>query len=301
MKILLLGANGQVGWELRRSLAPLGQIMACDRTTADLEDLDGLSAIIRDHGPGVIVNAAAYTAVDKAESEPDKARRINADAVERMASEAMRLDATLIHYSTDYVFDGSKSGAYVETDTPGPLSVYGKTKLEGEDAIRSCGCRHMIFRTSWVYAPRGSNFARTMIRLARERDEIRVVADQFGAPTSAELIADITALALYRIAYDPVFPDRVTGTYHLSPAGETSWHGFATYLLSEARKSGLPLRVTPEQVQPITTEEYPLPAPRPMNSRLETGKLSKTLGISLPPWEYHGRRLISELCQRQPL
>jgi len=302
MKILLLGANGQVGWELQRSLAPLGELRACGRKEADLENLDNLRTTIRDFGPSVIVNAAAYTAVDKAESEPDRAYRINAEAVGLLSDEAKHLDAWLIHYSTDYVFDGTKSAPYVETDPPNPLSVYGKTKLQGEEAIRASGCKHLIFRTSWVYAARGANFVKTMIRLAKERDELKVVADQFGVPTSAELIADITALALNRITTCPSLPQEEllwSSTYHLTPAGETSWHGFAKYALTEAQTSGIVLRTKPENVHPITTDEYPVSAKRPENSRLNTDKIIETFGVHLPPWQDHTQRLIMELVQQE--
>lgn len=299
MNILLLGANGQVGWELQRSLAPLGQLKVCDRKTADLGDLNNLRTIIRDYTPTVIVNAAAYTAVDKAESEPDKAYRINTEAVRLLADECKHLNALLIHYSTDYVFDGSQPGAYTETDTPNPQSVYGKTKLEGEDAIRESGCKHLIFRTSWVYAARGSNFAKTMIRLAKERNELSIVADQFGAPTSAELIADTTALCLYRLTLNKVSTEQMFGTYHLTPVGETSWHGFAKYVLGEAQSHGIALQTAPENVQPISTHEYPLPAKRPANSRLNTKKLISTFGVYMPAWQTDVQRLVTELVKKE--
>ncbi len=296
MKILLFGSSGQVGWELQRSLAPLGQLKACDRNAADLENPDVLKAAIRDYCPNVVVNAAAYTAVDKAESEPDKAERINAEAVGLLANEVRRLDAWLIHYSTDYVFDGAKPGAYVETDKPNPLSVYGRTKLRGEEAIQQSGCRRLVFRTSWVYAARGSNFARTIVRLAGERDILDVVADQVGAPTSAELIADTTALCLHRVTRDKMFGEQAVGAYHLTPAGETSWHGFARYLLDGLRSLGVELRLRPENVHPITTAEYRSAAKRPANSRLDTRKLTNTFGVYLPPWQFHVQRLVSELA-----
>lgn len=296
MKILLLGAKGQVGWELQRSLATLGELKACDRRAANLEDFDHLQNTVREFSPDVIVNAAAYTAVDKGETESDKAYRINAEAVGVLAQEAKQLNAWLVHYSTDYVFDGEKFEAYTETDTPNPQSVYGTSKLLGEDEIRSSGCRHLIFRTSWVFAQRGANFAKTMLRLARERDSLSVVADQFGAPTSAELIADITALCLYRLTHDNNLAQSATGTYHLTPTGETSWHGFAKYLISEAATHGISLRTTPENIQAITTDDYPLPAKRPANSQLDTQKLADTFDVYLPPWQTHAKKLIAELA-----
>jgi dTDP-4-dehydrorhamnose reductase len=301
VKILLLGANGQVGWELQRSLAPHGQLEACDRETVDLENINKLQAAIRKYSPACIVNAAAYTAVDKAESEVDKVHRINAEAVELLATEARRLDAWLIHYSTDYVFDGSKSTAYNETDSPNPQSVDGRTKLAGEKTIRESGCNHLIFRTSWVYAARGSNFAKTMLRLARERDELKVVGDQVGAPTSAELIADITSLCLYRIFHDREFGEKAVGTYHLSPSGETNWCDYAKYVITQAQKNGITLRSGPESIHPITTSEYPVPAKRPANSQLDTMKLEDTFGVNMPSWQTQVKRLVTELVMKDEL
>lgn len=301
MKILLLGANGQVGWELQRSLVPLGQLMACDRNSADLENFDQLRATIREYSPNIIVNAAAYTAVDRAESEPEIAQLINAEAVALIATESKRLGAWLVHYSTDYVFDGSKTTAYTETDLPNPMSVYGQSKLEGEEAIRESSCDHLIFRTSWVYAARGSNFAKTMLRIASERDELKVVCDQIGVPTSAELIADITALGLYRILVDRSFGEQAGGTYHLSPGGETNWHEYAQYVITEALQAGFTLNARTEQIHPITTSEYPLPARRPANSRLDTTKLINMFRIYLPHWQYHVKRLVTEYSIRDEL
>ena len=295
MKILLLGANGQVGWELQRSLAPLGQLKACDRQNANLEDLEQLQATVREFAPDIIVNAAAYTAVDKAETDADVAYRINAEAPSLLANEARRLDAWLVHYSTDYVFDGEQSAPYTETDKPNPQSIYGSSKLQGENAIRDSGCQHLIFRTSWVYAHRGSNFAKTMLRLASERDTLSVVADQFGAPTSAELIADITSLCLYRLTHDQELAQHASGTYHLCLAGETNWHGFAQYVIAEAQARGMPLRAKADNIQPITTDQYPLPAKRPPSSRLNSQKLIETFDVYLPAWQTHVQRLIAEL------
>ena len=296
MKILLLGANGQVGWELQRSLAPLGDVKVCDRSSANLESLDALRNVVREYDPTIIVNAAAYTAVDKAESEPAKAKAINTDAVVVLADEAKRLNAWLIHYSTDYVFDGSKPGSYVESDETNPQSVYGQTKLDGEEAIRQSGCRHLIFRTSWVYALRGSNFAKTMMRLAKERDELKVVADQFGVPTSASLIADVTALCLYNIELrEEPSRDSLSGVYNLVPHGETTWHGFASYVIGNGQERGESFQVPAENIQAITTAEFPVPAKRPANSRLIPAKLEKQFGLSLPLWQVHVDKLITEI------
>ena len=295
MKILLLGKDGQVGWELQRALAPLGQVVAWGRAEADLEDLDALGERVRLEKPQVIVNAAAYTAVDKAESDVGRARRINTEAVALLAALARELDAWLVHYSTDYVFDGAKDGDYREDDPTGPQSVYGATKREGEEAIGAAACRHLVFRTSWVFATRGGNFAKTMLRLAQDREELNVVADQIGAPTSAELIADVTALCLYRLAHDPVLAARASGIYHLVAAGQTSWHQYARFVIGEAQRLGWQLKAVPEGVLPIPGSAYPTPARRPANSRLNTRKLQATFGVYLPPWENHVRRLVAEL------
>lgn len=294
-KILLLGANGQVGWELQRSLAPLGNLIACDRQKCDLANLVGLEQLILQEQPNIIVNASAFTAVDKAESEPEIARTINAEAVRVLADMANKLDAWLVHYSTDYVFDGTGSGPFNEEAPANPLNVYGQTKLEGEEHIRASGCQHLIFRTSWVYASRGSNFAKTMLRLAKEKTELKVVADQIGAPTCAELVADVTAFALARLRYDPELLQRASGTYHLTAGGDVSWHGFARFIIAEAILAGAVLMTHPDSVHPIKSAEYPLPARRPANSRLDTGKLHQTFGVMLPPWEFHARRMIKEL------
>ena len=301
MKILLLGANGQVGWELQRSLAPLGQIKACDRHTLDLGNFEGLLACVRDYCPEIIVNAAAYTAVDKAESEKDKAYRINAEAVALLADEAKQLNAWLIHYSTDYVFDGTKSNAYLETDETNPQSVYGKTKLQGEEAIKVSECNHLIFRTSWIFAARGANFVKTMIRLARVQKELKVVSDQIGVPTSAELIADLTALCLYRIYQKKNTAPNLTGIYHLTPTGETSWHGFAQFIIAELAGMGVEFRANFENIVPISTSEFPLPAKRPANSLLETKIICRTFNLKLPKWQFHAQRLLKELFSQQAI
>ncbi|WP_200627020.1 dTDP-4-dehydrorhamnose reductase [Pseudomonas sp. LAM2023] len=299
MKILLLGKNGQVGWELQRALAPLGEVIALDRHVenglcGDLSNLEGLAATVRSLAPDAIVNAAAYTAVDKAESEPALAARINAEAPGVLAREAAKLGAWLIHYSTDYVFDGSGQAQWQEDAPTAPLSVYGRTKREGELAIQASGAAAVVLRTSWVYAARGQNFAKTMLRLAAERDVLRVVADQVGAPTSAELIADVTAHILHRLfsAHDA---SRLAGTYHLAAAGETSWHGYAQFVLVHARHSGVALKVSAEQLVAIGTEDYPLPALRPRNSRLALAKLEETFNLKMPPWQQGVQRMLDEI------
>ena len=294
---LIFGANGQVGWELQRALAPLGKIHAYTRQQVDIADLSTVQKTIREVKPTVIVNAAAYTAVDKAETDEITARRINADAVSIMATEAKLLGAWLIHYSTDYVFDGSKTGAYIETDPTAPLSVYGQTKLEGEQVITASGCNHLIFRTSWVYASRGNNFAKTMLRLAQERHELRVIHDQLGVPTSAELIADLTALSLYRLHHDNKLAQTASGIYNLTPTGQTNWHAYAIIVLEQALHYGWSLQTTPTNVHAIPTVEYPTPARRPLNSCLDTTKLSTTFSISLPDWRHHVLRTLDTLLK----
>ncbi|MFT3961386.1 dTDP-4-dehydrorhamnose reductase [Propionivibrio sp.] len=295
MKILLFGKNGQVGWELQRSLAPLAEIVALDQEGADglcgdFTDLAGLAETVRRVAPEVIVNAAAYTAVDKAESEPELAQAINARAPAVLAEEAGKLGAWLVHYSTDYVFDGSGDTPRAENAPTGPLSVYGRTKLAGEQAVAGCA-RHLIFRTSWVYAARGANFARTMLRLAAERDHLRVVGDQIGAPTGADLLADVTAHALRAVTGRP----ELAGLYHLAAAGETSWHAYACFVIEQAREAGRPLHVRPERIEAIPTSAYPTPARRPLNSRLDTARLRSAFGLHLPDWRDGVRRLLDEL------
>jgi len=281
MKIVLLGATGQVGRELGGVLPALGEVVACDRAAADLEQPAEVVALLARERPDVIVNAAAYTAVDRAESEPDRAALVNATAVAAIAAEAARQDAMLVHYSTDYVFDGLAPGCRTETDEPRPLSVYGATKLAGERAIAAAGGRHWIFRTSWVYAPHGSNFLRTILRLAGERDELAVVADQTGAPTSAALVARVTGQFLERLASAPPVP----GLYHLAPRGAVTWHGYAQAILEAARAHGLPLRAPPEAVRPLATADYPTAARRPANSLLCTAKLESALADTLANWQ----------------
>jgi dTDP-4-dehydrorhamnose reductase len=299
MKILLFGKNGQVGWELQRSLAPLGELVALGTDSQDLcgdfTDPDGIVKTVRTVAPDIIVNAAAYTAVDKAESEPDLSRTINALAPGRLAEEAQRRGAWLVHYSTDYVFDGSGDQPWLETDPVAPLSVYGKTKLEGEAAIRATDCRHLIFRTSWVYAARGANFAKTMLRLAGEKDQLTVINDQIGAPTGADLLADITAHAL-RVALPR---PEVSGLYHLAAGGHTSWHDYAGFVIEHARQAGSKIKVAPEAIQPVPTSAFPLPAPRPKNSRLDTGKLRNTFELNLPHWQSGMARMLTEILEKQ--
>ena len=295
MKIILLGKNGQVGWELQRSLGPLGQVIAHDRSTADLEQSDSLRKLVRDVEPDFLVNAAAYTAVDRAESEPERAARVNTEAVAVLAEEMQRNGGWFVHYSTDYVFDGAKSAPYIESDIPAPLSVYGKTKLAGERAILASGCRHLIFRTSWVYSARGSNFPKTMLHLAQTRDEIKVVGDQFGAPTGADLIADVTALALHRLQIDSRLARNASGVYHLAAAGSTSRHAYAKVVIGSVKAGGVSLRTQPEHVLPIPLSEYSTFAPRPSNSQLDCSRLCTTFGLTMPSWERGVQRLVAQL------
>jgi len=298
MKILLLGRGGQVGWELQRSLSVLGELVALDFDPAfnpdglcgDFANLAGLADTVRAVRPDVIVNAAAHTAVDKAESEPDLARTINALAPAVLATEAARLGAWLVHYSTDYVFDGSGDQPWRESDAPAPLSVYGQTKLEGEHAV-AANPKHLTLRTSWVYAARGGNFAKTMLRLASERDSLTVINDQIGAPTSAELLADVTAHALRSALARP----ELAGLYHCVAGGQTSWHGYARYVLGQAQALGWPLKAGPEQVASTSTANYPTPARRPLNSLLDTSHLQQAFGLTLPHWEQGVARLLSEI------
>lgn len=295
MRILLLGKTGQVGWELQALLGMLGEVVAPGRDTCDLCDLASLERVLEAVRPEVIVNAAAYTAVDRAETEQEKAFRVNGDAPALLARWASDAGAFLIHYSTDYVFDGEKAEPYVETDPVAPLNVYGASKLRGEQEIARCGGAYWIFRTSWVYGAHGRNFVKTMLRLAREREALRVVADQVGAPTSAGLIARTTALLLAMLREKPELGRETTGVYHLVPHGETSWHGFARAIFASAGARGLVLRCSPEAVEPIRTEEYPTPARRPRNSRLDTGKLEATFGLRLPRWEEELERVMPAL------
>lgn len=294
MKLLLLGKGGQVGWELQRSLAPLGEVVALGRDSTDyaanFAHPEALADTVLKVRPDVIVNAAAHTAVDKAESEPDLARTLNATAPGVVASAAQEIGALVVHYSTDYVFDGGGSTPWKEDDATGPLSVYGRTKLEGEQMVAQQCARHLIFRTSWVYAARGGNFAKTMLRLAKERDRLTVIDDQFGAPTGAELLADVTAHAICATLADP----RKAGLYHLVAGGETTWHGYACFVIEQARAAGIDIKVPPEGIDPVATSAFPTPAKRPHNSRLSTAKLQATFGLVLPPWQLGVARMLHE-------
>lgn len=284
MKLLVTGASGQVGWELVRSLMPLGEVVACDRTQCDLLRPDSLADVVAKVGPDVIVNAAAYTAVDKAESEEALAQIVNRDAVKALALAAQAAGALLVHYSTDYVFDGRKSAPYVEDDEPNPINAYGRSKLAGERAIRNSGCEYLIFRTSWVYAARGRNFLRTMLRLAGERDELDVVADQIGTPNWARNIADVTAHVIGRVGAERMANTRVSDVYHLTASGSVSWHGFAEAILDIAGKRGLLRAGRRPLLRAIPTEAYPQPAARPRNSRLAAERLKERFGVALPDW-----------------
>jgi len=292
--ILLTGINGQVGYELQSSLATLGKVHALDRSQLDLTNPDQIRSVVRSIKPDLIVNPAAYTAVDKAETEAELAYAINATAPQIMAEEASKLGAFMLHYSTDYVYDGSKLSPYVESDSINPLSVYGKSKLAGEEAIRASGVSHIILRTSWVYGARGKNFLKTMIRLATERDQLKVVADQVGAPTTSNAIAAATRQLLQNYKTDN------DGVYHFTCTGSTSWHGFAQAILEEfdllaSEKGWPPLKVHASDIIPITTADYPTPAARPANSRLDCSLLKQKLGVALPDWRVALRQVIQEL------
>lgn len=283
MKILLTGKNGQVGFELRRSLAVLGEVLAVDIAECDLGDAAAIRQLVQRYRPDVIVNPAAYTAVDKAEQQAALAGAINTAAPAVLAEEAQQLGALLVHFSTDYVFDGTKTGAYAEDDIPNPLSVYGVTKLAGEQAIQRACERHLILRSSWVVGAHGDNFAKTMLRLAQERDQLSVVADQFGAPTSAALLADLTAQLVRQASISS--RDFPYGLYHAVASGRTDWHEYACYVIERARAAGKPIRVAPGAIRAITSGEYPTAARRPANSQLNTGKLLTTFGLHLPGWQ----------------
>lgn len=301
MKILLLGSNGQVGWELQRALAPLGSVTAVTRDgggglCGDLSQPDALAATAQAVAPDVIVNAAAYTAVDQAEDEPELAEAVNATAPAVLAREARALGAWLVHYSTDYVFDGTGVQPWHEKDPTGPLNVYGRTKREGEVAIQDSGCRHLIFRTSWVYASRGKNFIRTMLRLAAERDALQVIDDQHGAPTGSALIADVTAQALPMVMRQPELGE----LYHLAAAGETTWHGYALRVIEEARRAGWHVKVAPEAIASVTTDAFPTKARRPGNSRLACSRLEDAFDLCMPPWQQGVDHALAEIlaCER---
>ncbi len=294
MKILLTGKHGQVGFELQRALAPLGEILAVDYTECDLADAAAISALVRSVRPDLIVNPGAYTAVDKAESEPELAHAVNAVAPGVLGEEAAKLGSWVVHYSTDYVFDGSKSGVYTEDDLTNPLSVYGQTKRDGEIALQESGARYLIFRTSWVVGAHGSNFAKKILRLALEREQLNVVADQSGAPTSAALLADVTAQLIRQRQRerDNHFP---FGLYHLVAGGETTWCEYARFVVSEALAAGKPLKLVPEAIRGIRSSEYPTAAKRPANSRLSTDNLRRTFGFELPAWQNGVRHVLQQI------
>ena len=292
MKILLLGKNGQVGWELQRSLAPLGELLALDRSSTshcgDLSNLDGLAETVRVFRPDVVVNAAAYTAVDKAESDQHTAHLVNALAPAVLSRACEAIGAELVHFSTDYVFDGAGQKPWLESDATGPLNVYGHSKLAGEKGIAKQGAKHVIFRTSWVYGTEGGNFAKTMLRLAQEREKMAVINDQFGAPTGAALLADITALCLQR-------DQHLSGIYHLAAAGETTWHAYAKYVLQQAQSLKPSLKYTVKEVAAVPTSEFPTPAQRPLNSRLNCSKLQQALQCQLPDWQKGVDNMLSKI------
>lgn len=294
MKILLTGKDGQVGFELRRSLAPLGDVQALGAIDCNLCDEPAIRHLVRAYQPNVIVNAAAYTAVDKAEEEEALAHAVNTRAPIVLAEEAQILGAMLVHYSTDYVFDGEKGSAYTEADLANPQSVYGATKLAGERGVAHACARHVILRTSWVVGAHGSNFAKTMLRLASERSALDVVEDQWGAPTSAELLADVTAHLVRQATQHKVFP---YGLYHLSAAGETNWYAYAKYVINRAREVGQPMRLMPDRLRAIKAADYPTTAKRPANSRLDTTKLAQTFGLHLPNWQIGVDHILDQIFE----
>jgi dTDP-4-dehydrorhamnose reductase len=293
-KILLTGKDGQVGFELQRALAPLGEVCAIDQADCDLANASSLRKLVRLFRPDLIVNPAAYTAVDKAESEPQLAQAVNAVAPGVLGEEADKLGAWVVHYSTDYVFDGMKSGLYTEDDATNPQSVYGRTKRDGENALQQSGARYLIFRTSWIVGAHGNNFAKTILRLAGERDRLTVVTDQHGAPTSAALLADVTAQVVRQKQREgeDSFP---FGLYHLAAGGETNWCDYARFVVSEARAAGKPLKLSPDAIRAISSSEYPTTAKRPANSRLDTGKFRRTFGLELPDWRIGVRHILQQI------
>ena len=294
MKILLTGKNGQVGFELQRALAPLGEVLAVDQSECDMADAQAIRRLVQSFNPDIIVNPAAYTAVDKAEGEPELANAVNAVAPGVFGEEAVKLGAWVVHYSTDYVFDGMKAGSYTEDDATHPQSVYGRTKREGEIALQQSGARHLIFRTSWVVGAHGKNFAKTILRLGEERDHLTVVADQYGAPTSAALLADVTAQLIRQRQREGEdgFP---FGLYHLVAGGETNWCDYARFVVSESMAAGKPLKLAPDAIRPIPASEYPTAAKRPANSRLDTGKFYKTFSLVLPHWQSGVRHILQQI------
>ncbi|MBS1188715.1 MAG: rfbD [Rhodocyclaceae bacterium] len=299
-KILLLGKDGQVGWQLQRSLAPHGTVVACSRTECDLADLDQLRRVVRDVAPQVIVNAAAYTAVDKAETEFDLAHRINAEAPGLLAEESARSGGLLVHYSTDYVFDGEKAAPYVETDAPRPQGVYGRTKRAGEEAILASPGRALIFRTSWVFGARGGNFVKTILRLAKERESLSVVDDQVGSPTPAALIATVTGVALAMLRQGRELAPAEKRLYHLAAARPVSWCQFARTIIGlAAQMPGFSLKLTPEAIRAIPSSDYPTPARRPGNSRLDCSRLESDFGLEMPDWQPYLERMLQLLSLKQ--
>jgi dTDP-4-dehydrorhamnose reductase len=300
MSILLLGKDGQVGWQLQRSLAPHGEVIACGRSECDLADLERLRSLVRQLKPSVIVNASAYTAVDRAESEPDLALRINGEAPGVLAEEAALLGALLIHYSTDYVYDGCKADPYVESDPVNPQSVYGRSKLAGEDAIRAAGCKSVIFRTSWVFGARGGNFVKTILRLAREKEALNVVADQVGSPTPAAMIATVTGVVLAMLRKGRAMNREKQRLYHLCCGRPVNWHEFARTVVDRAHAMpGFDLRLTPEAIIGIPSSEYPTVAVRPANSRLDCARLERDFGLQMPDWEPYLLRMLQLLSLKQ--
>lgn len=293
MNILLLGKNGQVGRELTRSLLPLGQLTALGQSDLDLKDPVALKLYLENLKPDLIVNAAAYTAVDKAEKEQNIAFSVNATAVDILANYAKKHDSLLVHYSTDYVFDGTKQTPYQETDTTNPLSIYGASKLQGEQVIRTSQCRHLIFRTSWVYSAFGHNFIKTILNLARHKQTLSIVNDQHGTPTSAELIADLTVHAIIAHLHNRLS----SGLYHLTASGKTTWYQLACYAVNKIIPHDIDLALEPSKITPILTQEYPLPAARPKNSVLDTTHLSSQLNVTLPDWSVYVDRTIEQLLQ----
>ncbi len=300
MTILLLGKDGQVGWQLQRSLAPHGPVVACGRAQCDLSNPDQIRSVLRDIRPTVIVNASAYTAVDRAESEPELAAQINARAPGILAEEARSLGALLVHYSTDYVYDGKKSGAYVESDPTAPQCVYGVTKLAGEEAIRASGAKSMIFRTSWVFGARGGNFVKTILRLAREKDQLKVVDDQIGSPTPAALVATVTGIVLAMLKRGADLEPHENRLYHLSAANPVSWHGFARTIVELACQTpGFNLTLQPDGINPIPSSQYPTPVRRPLNSRLDCRRLESDFGLEMPDWQPYLVRMLQLLALKQ--
>lgn len=293
MKILVTGKNGQVGYELQRSLTPLGEVVPVDVEDCDLTDTGAIVSLVEKVKPDLIVNPAAYTAVDKAEVEPKIAYAINATAPKILAAQANLLRIPIVHYSTDYIFDGIKDGVYVEDDPANPQSIYGKTKWQGEKNVRAMCSHHVILRTSWVFGAHGGNFLKTILKLAQERDELKIIADQFGAPTSARLLADSTAEIVTQLLSGGA--TKKAGTYHLVGAGETTWHGFAQKVVEMANELGVRTRVQAKDIQPIPTEAYPLPAPRPKNSKLNTGKIKAAFGIDIPEWSVDVEQVLKQV------